>query len=80
MIDFSRGSVNHKDKVYDKNLWVLICCDNLKVHLDADDRDIFYSNRLYLYCLSLSMIHVIEFIDIGLGMYVHLVIIRYLDK
>jgi len=69
-----------KKKMRHGDLWVLLFCDNLKAHLDAEVKRIFGEGRVLLCYFPPAMTEVIQPIDAGYGRSLRSAIGQYLDE
>ena len=79
MKDLAVRFVRHKQEVHGDNVWVILCCDNLSAHLDADVREIFGQGKVFLCFFPPNMTNFIQPIDAGLGRSVRIKIGHHLD-
>ena len=45
----ARNFVAHKNEVHVEGVWVIMFCDNLITHLDPEVKQIFGSNKVFLF-------------------------------
>ena len=77
--DLAKSFVQKKNEKHGDNVWVLLFCDNISAHLDADVKRIFGDRKILLLYLLPNMTNFIQPIDAGLGRTVRIKIGYCLD-
>mmetsp|Transcript_15361 Transcript_15361/g.28931 ORF Transcript_15361/g.28931 Transcript_15361/m.28931 type:complete len:660 (+) Transcript_15361:59-2038(+) len=80
MKDIAHHFVAEKINKHGLDVWVILFCDNLSAHLNADVKDIFARGKVFLCYFPPNMTHFIQPIDAGLGRSVRVAIGNFLDE